>query len=120
MEHIEQPFVFDDHDAVAVGMSLRFDEVNAVGDLLTCGEIITRAVGKLYGNDNRQPMKFDSGQFFLVEVNLHVREGAKLARVIVVLVREKDLRDLLWLIAERGDRFRITANVFTRIERAVF
>ena len=64
-------------------------------------------------------VKFRKNGFYTQPFVFGGEEGTKLARMVSVLMREKDLRDLLGLIAERGERFHIAANVFARVERTV-
>ena len=51
VEHIEKAAVLNYNNAVALGVTLRLDKINAVTDYLAFGEIIVRTVGKGNGND---------------------------------------------------------------------
>ena len=51
VEHIEKTAVLNYNNAVALGVTLRLDKINAVLNLLAFGEIIVRTVGKGNGND---------------------------------------------------------------------
>ena len=99
LEHIKQTVVFRDDKAVAVGVSFRLDEINAVRDLLTFGEVIVRAVGKLNRNNIIDSLKLVGRTLLLVDINLCVREGLQLSGMVAVLMSEQDFCDLLGLVA---------------------
>ena len=119
VKHIEQTVAFHDHDAVSVGVTFGFDEINPARDLLTLGEVVIRAVRIFYGHDIIKSFELLGGYFLRADVDLCVREGLQLSGMVVVLVRQKYLRDLFRLVAERGERFHIAADIFSGENRTV-
>ncbi len=57
VKHVEQSVVFHHDDAVALGVTFGLDEVDAVVDFLTVGEIVVGAVGEGDGHEVRQTLQ---------------------------------------------------------------
>ena len=114
MNHVEETVELNDYDAVAVGMSLRFDVVNSFGDFLALREVVVSAVRERNGNDVCKSLKLVSRNLLFVYVNFSIREGLQLTGVIRMFVRQKNLRNLLRSVACFRERLHVACDVLAR------
>ena len=111
MKHVKQSVVFHHDDAVALGVALGLDEVDAVVDFLTVGEVVIRAVGEGDGDEIPKPLELGSVQLVGIDIDLGVGEAFQLAAVVGVFVGEQDLGHLLGLVADGREGLHVAADV---------
>ena len=120
MKHIEQAVVLHHDDAVALGMPLGLDEVDAVVDFLTVREVIIGAVGEADGDEIPKPLELSSVYLVGIDIDLGVGEAFQLAAVVGVFVGEQDLGHPLGLVAEGRERLHIAADVLAGEGQRIF
>ena len=74
VEHIEKPVILNNDNAVAVGVTFSFDEINALGYFLAFGEVVVSAVGEIHGNEIVNALQLRGIQLIAVDVYLRVGE----------------------------------------------
>ena len=88
-------------------------------DTLRGGELVIGAVGECR-NGRIVGLDFVRLRFGCRADDLGVRERAQFARVVGVLVRNENLRDLLRLVAEVSERFEIGLDLCAKIDLCVW
>ena len=111
VEHEEQSVALHDDDAVAVGVALGLDEIDAFQDLLALREVIIGAIGERHRDNILNALQLGGGQLIGIDVDLRMGEGAQLAGVVAVPVSQQDLRHLLRLVAQSGKCLHVAADV---------
>ena len=115
MEHVEQTVVLQNGDAVALGVALRLDEPQAVGNLHGVGEVVI-GLAKL-GADDVVSLQFHRIGVLGSDINLGIGEFADAVAVVGVLVGDENLGHLLGFVARSGEGLHIVGNLLSHIER---
>ena len=99
VHHVKKPVALGDDDAVALGVSLGGQQINAVGDLFGGVEGVIRTILVLHAHDIRT-VELQRVRLLGGEIDLRVGEAPQLPGVVLVLVGHEDLRHLLGAIAQ--------------------
>ena len=118
VDEVEESVSLDGHYAVASSVAGSGDVCHARRNALRGWELIVRTVRECR---DRRIVWLDLVRLGLGSRadDLGVRERAQLARVVGVLVGDEDLRDLLGLIAEVGERFEICLDFRAEIDSCI-
>lgn len=99
MHHVKEPVVFGDNDAVAFGVSLRFNEIDSVCDFFASREVVVRPVLVGAAHDVRA-FEFHGVGIFGRDEHHRVFEVLDGGRMVRVLVRDENFSDLVGPVAE--------------------
>ena len=111
MNHVEQTVHLDNDDAVALGVTLGLDVVDAVGYLLAFGEVVVGTIGIGDRHEIRESLKLRSVHLLFVYVDLCIGETLQFASVVSMLVGNQNLCHLLRLVAEVLQGIHIATDV---------
>ena len=118
VDEIEESVRLDGDDAVARSVARRRDVRHARRDALRGGELVIGAVGERR-HGRVVGLDFIRLRFGCGADDLGVRKRAQFARVVGVLVGDENLRDLLRLVAEVGERFEVGLDLRADIDSGV-
>ena len=99
MHHVEESVVFGDDDAVAFGVSLRFNEIDSVCDFFAFREVVVRPV-LVSAAHNVWAFELHGVGIFGRDEHHRVFEVLDGRRMVRVLVRDEDFCDLVGPVAE--------------------
>ena len=118
VDEIEESVRLNGDDAIARGVARRRDVRHARRDALRGGELVIGAVGERR-HGRVVGLDFVRLGFCCGADDLGVRERAQFAGVIEVLVRDENLRNLLRLVAEIGERIKVRLDLCADEDRSV-
>ncbi len=116
MEKIKEPVMLKDDNAVALGVPLRLDEEETVGNLLASGEILVGAV-LVRNTDDVVALEFESVSILRRDIDLSVRERSDGSGMVRMLVGDENLGHLLSLVAQSRERLDIVVQLLAHVER---
>ena len=118
VNEVEEPIRLDGDDAITRGVARCGYVGHTWSDPLRGGELV---IGSVREGRNRRVvgLYFVRLGFCCGADDLGVRECAQFARVVGVLVRNENLRNLLQLVAEIGERFEVGLDLRAEIDSCV-
>ena len=116
VEHVVETIVLQDDNAVALGVTLCLDEVEAGGNFLAGREVLVASVLIADANDIFA-FKLHSIGILRRDIHLGVGELGDAVGVVAVLVGDEDLRHLLRLVAQCSERCHIVIHLVAHVER---
>lgn len=116
MEKIKEPVMLKDDNAVALGVPLRLDEEETVGNLLASGEILVGAI-LVRDTDDVVSLKLESVSILRRDIDLSVRERSDGSGMVRMLVGDENLGHLLSLVAQSRERLDIVVQLLAHVER---
>lgn len=116
MEKIKEPVMLKDDNAVALGVPLRLDEEETVGNLLASGEILVGAI-LVRDTDDVVTLKLESVSILRRDIDLSVRERSDGSGMVRMLMGDENLGHLLSLVAQSRERLDIVVQLLAHVER---